>query len=197
MFQCTTENLESGRAVRYQLTESGRPVTYARVLELWQFDHSFRSYFSSLLAESSFSAYRWETPAITNTSKHHQFEFVLLNSPSFISRSPDREAYSAYFTTDDTNHGIVTFANLGGDAMLIVPSPRGDNQAYGHLAAFIRHAPESQVDALWRMIGTTVAKQVSAAPLWLSTAGGGVAWLHVRLDSQPKYYGFMPYRNAV
>ncbi|MGI9175867.1 MAG: DUF6940 family protein [Rhodothermales bacterium] len=24
--------------------------------------------------------------------------------------------------------------------------------------------------------------------MWLSTAGGGVSWLHVRLDSRPKYY---------
>ena len=31
------------------------------------------------------------------------------------------------------------------------------------------------------------------APTWVSTAGGGVAWLHVRLDSAPKYYTHRPY----
>jgi len=31
-------------------------------------------------------------------------------------------------------------------------------------------------------------------PTWLSTAGGGVAWLHVRLDTRPKYYRYNPYR---
>ena len=30
-------------------------------------------------------------------------------------------------------------------------------------------------------------------PTWVSTAGGGVAWLHVRLDSAPKYYTHRPY----
>ena len=29
------------------------------------------------------------------------------------------------------------------------------------------------------------------------TAGMGVAWLHVRLDDRPKYYGFAEYRRAV
>jgi hypothetical protein len=30
---------------------------------------------------------------------------------------------------------------------------------------------------------------------WLSTAGMGVPWLHVRLDDRPKDYGHRPYRN--
>jgi hypothetical protein len=197
MFESTTEKLDSDHAVKYCLIEDGVPLTYAKVLNLWQFDRSFRSYFTSLLANSSFSAYRWETPPISDHSITRYFEFVLLNSPEFISRSTDSKAYSAYFTRDDIDCGIVTFGNLSRDATLIVPSPRGANNTYGHLAAFIRHAPESQVDALWRVVGTTVANRVSPVPLWLSTAGGGVAWLHIRLDSRPKYYGFIPYKNAV
>ena len=31
--------------------------------------------------------------------------------------------------------------------------------------------------------------------LWLSTAGLGVYWLHLRLDTRPKYYSFQPYRK--
>ena len=94
---------------------------------------------------------------------------------------------------DDDDQGIVSFANLSGDATLIVPSPRIGIDAYGHLAAFIRQAPSSQIDKLWRVIGSTVKSRIGKTPLWLSTAGGGVAWLHVRLDSYPKYYGYSPY----
>jgi hypothetical protein len=39
-------------------------------------------------------------------------------------------------------------------------------------------------------------QRVSAKPVWLSTAGGGVAWLHVRLDDRPKYYAHAPYRRV-
>ena len=38
--------------------------------------------------------------------------------------------------------------------------------------------------------------RVGARPIWLSTAGHGVAWLHVRLDSRPKYYLHAPYREG-
>lgn len=34
------------------------------------------------------------------------------------------------------------------------------------------------------------------SPFWLSTAGMGVSWLHVRLDERPKYYRFQEYRSA-
>ena len=47
--------------------------------------------------------------------------------------------------------------------------------------------------ALWRTVGEAVSERITDRPLWLSTAGGGVAWLHVRLDSRPKYYGHTPY----
>jgi hypothetical protein len=33
-------------------------------------------------------------------------------------------------------------------------------------------------------------------PIWLSTAGMGVAWLHIRLDERPKYYSHKPYAVA-
>ena len=32
-------------------------------------------------------------------------------------------------------------------------------------------------------------------PTWLSTEGSGVPWLHVRLDSYPKYYHTDAYRS--
>lgn len=33
------------------------------------------------------------------------------------------------------------------------------------------------------------------APLWVSTSGLGVPWLHVRLDDAPKYYTHRPFRD--
>lgn len=88
------------------------------------------------------------------------------------------------------------FPNLRGDALLVVPSPRTGNDAYGHLAAFLRHAPHQQLDEFWPVVSTAVKSRLGDHPLWLSTAGGGVAWLHVRLDSRPKYYGYSPYKTA-
>lgn len=35
----------------------------------------------------------------------------------------------------------------------------------------------------------------NGSPRWLSTSGLGVSYLHVRIDSRPKYYSFDEYRN--
>ena len=89
---------------------------------------------------------------------------------------------------------VVRFANLGGDAEFVVPRPFNGPAAYPHLAAFLRHAPEAQRDALWRTVADAVDAMIGTAPLWLNTAGDGVPWLHVRLDRRPKYYRHAPYR---
>ena len=196
MFSAIIDNVENSRVNKYQITCNGTPVTYSDVLDLWGSDTGFRTYFTILLAGSQFAAYRFETPALTNNTAMLPFEFVLINSPGLCSRHTDASTYNNYFTDDNINAGIVTFANLSGDATLIVPSPRTDDDAYGHIAAFIRRAPETQVDAFWRVIGATLKLRQSDKPIWLSTAGGGVAWLHARLDSMPKYYGHWPYKET-
>jgi hypothetical protein len=76
-----------------------------------------------------------------------------------------------------------------------VPCPLGNDSAYGHLAAFVRLAPEDQRHALWQSVGNAMVLRLGTRPVWLSTAGAGVSWLHVRLDDRPKYYGFGSYKQ--
>ncbi|HEU5075095.1 MAG TPA: hypothetical protein VFU02_12985, partial [Polyangiaceae bacterium] len=67
--------------------------------------------------------------------------------------------------------------------------------AYTHLAAFLRHAPPEQCEVLLREVGFAARECLRNEPFWLSTSGLGVAWLHVRIDSRPKYYQYTPYRR--
>ncbi len=90
---------------------------------------------------------------------------------------------------------VLAFPNLGNDAFLVVPCPGTPLSAYAHLGAFVRSAPEEQRDRLWQRVGESLDTHLGTAPIWLNTAGAGVAWLHVRLDSRPKYYCYAPYRN--
>jgi hypothetical protein len=39
-------------------------------------------------------------------------------------------------------------------------------------------------------------KERPTEKIWMSTCGTGVYWLHLRLDSKPKYYTYAPYREA-
>jgi len=88
---------------------------------------------------------------------------------------------------------VVVFPNLGGDAVLIAPCPRGHVDAYPHLAAFLRQGEKDQIRKLWQVAAETLLDRLSDTPVWLSTAGIGVAWLHLRLDTRPKYYRYRPY----
>ena len=193
MFHARLEALEGGRVQKFCVVDGTATLSYSHVLGLWQSDEAFRSFFISLLAAVPFAAYRWETPPVTIATVHREFEFVIFDSPG-LALPPDPTPFESYFA-GNSDSGIVVFDNLGGDATLVVPCPFGPESAYGHLAAFTRQAPQEQIHALWRIVGSVMQQRLGDRPLWLSTAGGGVAWLHVRLDSYPKYYGFQLYRE--
>jgi hypothetical protein len=187
------EPFSGSSGVRCEVAWNDQPATFADVLQSWTRDEQFCTWFNSLLTASPFTAFRWETPGVNRVTLDRPFEFVLLDDPR-LARQPDVNALAKYFP--DACEGIATFANLGGDAVLVVPTPLTDNNAYGHLAAFVRQAPQEQCQALWRAVGTAMTERLNAWPVWLSTAGAGVSWLHVRLDDTPKYYGHRPYRQS-
>lgn len=176
----------------FMLHEHGRAVPYCTVLELWMEDEGFRDLWSAKLAETEWPGFRWETPPVTETTIDRDFEFVLLRCDS-LHRPIDHSAFSEHFE-NSSDAPAISFANLRGDARLVVPCPIGDDECYGHLAAFVRSGPRSQVDRLWQLVGAEMKRDLGPKPIWLSTAGMGVPWLHVRLDSRPKYYGHQPYK---
>jgi hypothetical protein len=183
--------LSDGHVRRAAVLRDGKAVSYAEVVEQWRSSRSFRTFFAALLAGPPYLAYFWETPPVTWATARRAFEFVLVDSRGLADLAPEPEAFADHFAP---GQAIATFANLGGDALLVAPAPQGPHGAYAHLAAFARQAPASQQDALWRAVGNAVARRLSTEPLWLSTSGLGVAWLHVRLDERPKYYTYAPYR---
>jgi len=186
----TTSEL-NGRAIKLTIHDATAPLPFAEVLRLWRDDEAFRSFFIAQLSAVPFVAYRWETPPLTITNIHRDFECVVLESPELVT-TPDVGAFAEHFPR--AKNDIAVFPNLGNNALLIAPCPVDTHSAYGHLAAFIRHAPERQIHAMWQRIGETMLDRLTRQPIWLNTAGAGVSWLHVRLDSQPKYYRYAHYK---
>ena len=193
MWSIRTEQLVHGSVVSVDLKD--RPVEFSEVLRRWQDDPDFRAFFIARLADAPFSAFRWETPPIAAASAGQPFEFVLLDSPELASQ-PDPNAFAEHFGSHPGGEDVVSFPNLNDDAILVVPRPLGRLSAYGHLAAIVRKAPDAQKHALWRLVGQLMERRLGPIPVWLSTAGAGVPWLHVRLDQKPKYYAHTPYRES-
>jgi hypothetical protein len=192
MFTVQTQPLEGERVVKFMVRRVDGPLRYGEAVTLWRTDATFCDFFNQLLAAAPFTAYFWETPSVTRETVDRPFEFVLVDSPRLVAVRPDVGAFAEHFTPAG-EPSVVTFANISGDAVLVAPCPRGPLDVYPHLAAFARGGPLAQQQALWRRVGEAVAERLSDRPLWLSTSGMGVYWLHVRLDSRPKYYNWRPY----
>lgn len=176
--------------------DTGYTRSWAEVAQAWQQDEGFRDEYTRRLAEHPHDAFAWETVPSSATTSQRSFEDVIVHSPALARVSPDPAPFQARFAA--AIDGICTFQNLGGDARLIAPAPLVADDCYTHLATFVRRAPREQVHALWREVGRAVAEhwQSSSDVIWVSTAGLGVHWLHVRLDRRPKYYRHAPFRHV-
>ena len=188
--------LESDRIYQIAFLQNNQQITYSQVIALWQHDKAFRTYFLEFLANMPMKAYFWETPPITKSTCDRLFEFVVIGSSRLAAVKPDFNSFKQHFQRADRE--VVTFVNLRKDALLVAPCP-STTSAYPHLASFVRNAPSSQQHLLWQTVGYELQQHLNNladnVPVWVSTSGLGIYWLHIRLDSIPKYYRFKPYKS--
>ena len=194
MFDAPTEEIRPGRVTKYRIVRENAPMSFGEALRSLRGDPEFRAFLTSVLASSPFDAFRWETPGTSQENVDNPFSFVLLNAPG-LARPADPAAFAEHFAGQMDDSTVLSFPNLGKNAQMIVPRPTSDGDAYTHLASFLREGPPTQIDDLWRFVGEETIRMIGREPRWLSTAGGGVAWLHVRLDTTPKYYGHEEYKT--
>ncbi|MBA4029869.1 MAG: hypothetical protein C0478_02990 [Planctomyces sp.] len=192
MWTAVVDPLKGEAGFRCSLRKVGAVGTWRDVATALAGDPAVRKLLNQTLAEIPGMAFRWECPGITQERFDRPFECVVLDDQS-LHRTPDISPFASHLKQCQTL--VAVFDNLGGDATLVVPTKATDANAYGHLASFVRLAPDNQQDELWQRVGETLLWKVGAVPVWLNTAGAGVAWLHVRLDSRPKYYHHGPYRQ--
>lgn len=190
MWQLQTRPAGSGLSMAEALTAHGRALSFDEVFAAWRTDRAFRDFWSAALRQVPFAGFCWECPMLTTTRAGAAFECVFVDSPLLAHGAPDPQPFAEHF---DRASPTATFASLGRDALLVAPAPGAPGSDFGHLAAFLATADAAQASGLWQAVGEALAARLGNAPLWLSTAGLGVAWLHVRLDSRPKYYRHLPY----
>lgn len=172
----------------------GAAIPYREVLRLWQHDPEFVSCYTRELAAAPFAAFRWETPPVTMQTADRPFEYTLSPAPELLV-APDPGPFQAHLPPRHSGRAAA-FPSLGGDAILVIPAEPEAGPGHPHLAAFVRTAPASAQRSLWAEVGAQAAARLSERPVWISTAGAGVSWLHVRLDDRPKYYRHAAYRRG-
>lgn len=177
------------------VTTGQRPLLAGEAIVLWREDAFFREVFVAALAASAYPAFFWEMPPLTPATLSHPFECALIRSDALARMRANDEDFAEHLRGAGT---IAVFPNLGGDALLVAPSKIADAGCYGHIAAFLRLGPREQQHALFRTLALEIEKRLAASHrrFWVSTSGLGVPWVHVRLDSVPKYYQYRRYAEG-
>ena len=194
MWNVVTQPVPTG--IRMQLLCEDSQLSFREFFFLLSSNAEFAAWYSEILADCNFDAFFWEFPPITAKTIDHAAEFVVIESAELATLQPDPAPFATQLARQ-SGSDVITFPNLGGDALLVVPTQLGKSDAYPHLATFLRNAPQEQIRSLWKVAAATVHENLSDAPRWLNTSGLGVSWLHLRLDTRPKYYNFLPYKTVV
>jgi hypothetical protein len=194
-WQSSWAGIPGPSAKRVTLSSNGRSITFAEVVNRWINDETFRAFFLAELRLTPFVAFFWELPPLQTDTLEYPYEHVVLEGRLLDRTSPDPTSFLTLLQAAAASDLVASFPNIGGDAILVVPKPLAGSVGYGHLGAFLRAAPEKQQHALLETLGRAAeaSLQRPGSRLWISTAGLGVPWLHVRLDSRPKYYKHQPY----
>jgi hypothetical protein len=195
-FQAVVTALIPPRTTHFTFRRRGAGVlTWRDVIELWQGDAAFRDCFTAALGEAPYEHFFFETPALTELSVAEPFECVVVDAPQLAHCVAEADTFAAHIGDGRGTDGARTFPNLGGDAWLVAPCENGPLDHYAHLAKFVREANSAQRHSFWKEVGRAVERRLGGEPIWLNTEGTGVHWLHMRLDSAPKYYVHEPYRG--
>ncbi len=193
MWTFHTRHDSSTGAICACVHEHGIPMRCTGLFEAWHKSSEFRQHWVAFMRSVPFKAYCWENPPITVATKNRYNECVFMESPALSSVVADIEPFSEELRG---KQGSVSFPNLGGDALLVVPCPVDKHTDYAHIAAFMRTASEDQAAQFWQEVGNALTEHLTSKSTWLSTAGLGVSWVHVRLDSRPKYYQYRLYAES-
>jgi hypothetical protein len=193
--------------VKYQaLNAKGKTVSFQQWAQTMAASDEASDSLTKIIKDASCKALFFETPpANKETALTQQFEFVLVDAPKlalFADGKPDPMPFSTQFEACRDNSLACAFENLGKDALLVAPkpvfSPESSATYHAHLASFVREAPANQVQSVWSLVASNLLQRwidKNLEPVWLSTSGTGVAWLHFRMDARPKYYTHQPYKT--
>lgn len=199
MWTTNRSSLDQARGEKVTIDVRGRPASFAEVVQGLRRDESFRVFFIDALKGTPFSGFFWEMPPIVTSTLNRPFEYVTIETHAFQSLAADPRPFISQLNDHARDSSsVVSFRNLGGDALLLVPRETAAAQAYGHIGAFVRAAPIEQIHELLMAMAVNILSILdsSSQPLWVSTSGLGVPWLHIRFDRFPKYYSHTPYRHA-
>ena len=184
----------SERLIRFAIHQANQNLSFREVFQKWQEEEAFIHFYQKSLLQFGFEAFFWEHPALTTELLEKDYECAVRKSKSLQKRMQDEAPFKEYL---DQPQNYVEIPNRKKDSLLIIPTHLGDTVNHTHFGKFIQTVPAPQLVQLFQKIGFLALERIhTETPLWLSTAGLGVSWLHIRFDQRPKYYKVQAFKKA-
>ena len=179
--------------LRFCIKTGEQFLSFEEVFKLWEHDPEFVRFYTEELIKLNYRAFYWEHPALKKEFMKIRYECILQKSRPLEQLPLNENAFKDYIVAKEQ---VVDFMNLGKDARLVVPTKKTDKEIYNHLGRFLRLAEKEQVNEVFKRVGKTIFEELEKQKvIWLNTAGLGVIWLHIRLDTRPKYYKTTMYKD--
>jgi len=152
-------------------------ISIGKARDLLQNSKKFRSMCTSVLQSVPYPEYVWYLCKIEKGCETKPFKFIV--KQTILDCKEDPETFGAKKFKNSMN----IISNLSKNALLLVPKyiKKG---CYTSIANFMRNGPDNQVDDFWKALAEIMTYPINA---WISTHGHGVCYLHLRIDSKPKY----------
>jgi hypothetical protein len=136
-----------------------------------------------------------EFPSLSRENEEDIATVMLIPTNAFTHVMANHTAFETYMEKQGDNKFVV-FPSLGGDGLLLVPTLKLEETPYdscAHVARFMLEASAREVICMWKKLAEVVLERHAdptrnGAPIYVSTHGKGVPWLHMRICDTPKYY---------
>ena len=172
---------------KFAVTVHKFQVTAITFFTLLASNETFRNEIIQIFVASKFNNAFWEFPAYCTSSAQNIAEFVLVETSGF--GKADSSSFKEYLANKEDNQTVM-FKNLSGDTNLItINSSNTKNQTFCHIMEFMKNSTYENKHKLLKKIGEEMLNHTNGTnPVYLSTHGHGVPWLHIRICVKPKYY---------
>jgi len=132
--------------------------------------------------------------SVIDSNLSNEYKEIYIESDKLEKISQDYNSFKEYFIKPKNKY-VTSFTNLSGNSVLVVPVPNKtktktkSKHNYTTLKDFIDNAPLKKQKAFWIHVAECVIELLKIVDkVYLNTHGLGVYYLHVRLDTIPKYY---------
>lgn len=139
---------------------------------------------NNFIMEEKDYEYFYETSSYINDKSIYKEKFIKTNN---LPKTQDYKLFNEYIIKSKNKYAT-SFYNLSKSTKLVIPMPR-KNKNFSTLNNFCKNASKTHQQQFWKLVSNEIVKyKKNNKKVFISTHGLGVPYLHIRIESNPKYY---------